>query len=147
MRFCTCLLLSLVILAGNAGARIGERIDPRKRADINGQTVELPRADLPTLSLPVLRHGTAPASRERATPGGKVETHGVEVTTLEFDRVETPGVPQPRANFGPKRPVDTRVRVTTGTVPAPAADISPYRIEATTPAGQQELRRQLNRRP
>jgi hypothetical protein len=150
MKHSLILVVVALFLAGNASARLGERLDPRKLglADVNGKQADLPTLDTKTLSYPVVPQGRASASRERfQSSRGKVETTNVEVTALEFDQVPVETRSQPRANFSAKRPVNTRRQVTTSTVKSPAAEISTYRITTGSAEGQAELKRQLNRRP
>jgi hypothetical protein len=135
------------LLAGTASARIGERVDPKKRADANGKYADLPMLDMKSLDLPVVPQGTAPASRERRRFDKRIGTTTVEMQTLEFDKVETTTQPQPRANFTTKRPVNTSRRIATENVSTSAADISKTRIDAGSAEGQQDLKERLNRRP
>lgn len=147
MKYCLGLITLASWLAVPAFARFGEPIDTNRRADLNGKYVDLPLVDTHSLALPVVPQGTAPASRQRRPFDQRVETKRVEVSTLEFEKVETQTRTQPRANFTAKRPVDTSRRVTTGNVATSAADISTTRIDAGSAEGQQELKQRLNRRP
>jgi len=139
-------------LALPALARFGERIDPTKRVNLTDKRADLPVIspgnviNLKTLPLNTRALPTSPVSGKVVTPGGIVDATMVPTEKREFEKPAMPVRAMPRVNFGCKRaPVSTAAgenkMVETG-----AAPITDRVIEATTPAGNAELQRQLNRR-
>ena len=149
MRF---LILSLVLagLAGRALAGGFERIDPNKRADVTGQTVDFPTLKFETLTAPVCAQPVAPVGNQTVDRNVAVSTKYVATKTVNFTTREFAVVPfknAPQKGFDTKPAEFDQSTVDHSNVEAKSAKIKPRVIRATTPAGDKELQDQINRIP
>jgi len=138
------LAIAVVVLSVPfAGAQLLKPIDQTKRADVNDKSVNPGEVPFNTLSQPT--HGLTNSAL--STGGLKfqdVDTKSVDLKSVEYSTVSTPVLPQ--ANFTAKRIADK---------PSDASDkqldyakrkapINDRQIRAFTPAGEEELKKQLN---
>ena len=150
MRFLFLLLCGTGWIAG-ANAGLLERLDPNKRAEVTGQTVEFPTVNFNTVSSPALRtQSVSPVGGQRVDRNTRVTTQMVETKTVslptrDFAILPSPVVPQ--KNFEAKRAVLDQDPVTTPSVATQSAKIKSRVIRPYTPAGAQELQDQINRTP
>ena len=139
MKWLAWLLGVTVALA--APAQLLSPLDPSKQADVNGKVLDLQRAKVNTI---------APAlypTKEAAVTGQRVTTSTVSTTVrstqmLDFSLRPTTTVPQ--QNFAAKRAAVSDEVLTLPMQSTPGAAITNRVIDLRTPAGQAELREQLN---
>lgn len=135
------------LLVGQAGAGVLGQIDPSRSAEINGRMVDLPNANLNTLSFPNRDLPVSPVSSRQHQIQNMIEARTVKLRTLDRQTVETPTRSLPNANFTAKRAHVSDASVAGETIPTERADVPERIIRTRTPGEQQELMQQLNRRP
>ena len=136
-------LLSILLLAVDASAQILRPIDPKQIADVTGK-----KADLETLKFDTLQQ---PTQTEPVTPlSGKMRTVPATIANKQVNLPESPSfemVPTktiPHQNFTAKRAtLPDNLPAMTATKP-PDAKINQRVIKPFTPAGSEELKKQLN---
>ena len=136
------LVLGLAV-ALSARAQLLAPINPAKTAEVNGKVLDLQRVNANTI---------APAqypTKEVAVTGQRIATSIVDtalrpVQLLDLGLRPTSTVPQ--QNFAAKRAAVSDQVLSFPMQPTPGAAITNRVIDLRTPAGQAELREQLNAR-
>ena len=146
------LILLAVILAASlsapAHAQIVKPIDPTKLADVNNKTVNFGDAQFDTLSQPTrMLPSSSPLSKGNLK-FQDTDQKKAEFNTLEMSTISRPTLP--KANFTTRR---AAVNMTSD-VPRKQAEqtkktaqINGRQIHPFTPAGEEELKHQLNEPP
>ena len=128
-----------------AHAGVFTQLDPHKQADVSGQTVEFSTLHFDSVSQPIRTLPVAPVSGQTVDRSQTVATKNVEFNTLDF-----PGIPsktRPMTNFTTKRATLDQPLIETGNKITGNAKINPRVIRPLTPAGEQELKDQINKIP
>ena len=144
--------IASAFLSGHARAGLHDRIDTSRTADVSGKTVDMPTVNFDTIGLPTREMRSSPVSNQRHETAGTVEMKRVEFSTLEMRNVELRNAEMrthsfPQSNFTPKRAAIPEKQIPVETVPTGSAPVTDRVIRTGSPAGQDELRQQLNRRP
>jgi len=139
---------STICLAGlltGARAAVLTQIDPHKLADVTGQTVDLPTVQFDSVPQQFRTMPVAPVSGKTVDRHQTVATKNVELNTLDFPLVPSKTVPL--TNFAAKRATLEQPPIETGTATTDNAKINSRVIRPLTPAGQQDLKDQINKIP
>ncbi len=144
------LVVALVaVLSPRAGAWTDPRIpvDRTKLADVNGKTVSYSNVPFDTISQPTRDVPGSPLTKGVLKFQG-VDLNNVDLSTRDMSTVSLPVLP--KANFTAKRATadkqndQTSKQVDHTTRKAPITD---RQIRPFTPAGEEELKKQLNEPP
>jgi hypothetical protein len=135
-------LAVFLLLSVAASAQVLRPIDPRRTADASGKAVEMPTINFGTLPQPTRTEPVSPLTGQMREPGKTVETKRVDTTALQYATLPSKVLPQ--TNFTAKRAVVTGALPAADTVKTPRADIEKRVIRPVTPAGAEELKKQLN---
>ncbi|MEI6084774.1 MAG: hypothetical protein WCS70_10775 [Verrucomicrobiota bacterium] len=147
-------LFSAILLASLLGptyAGVLAPIDIQKQADLNGKSVAMPMVNFDSLPQPTRSQTVSPLTGKMSTPGKAVATKNVDLETLtHYSTVPTKVLPQ--TNFTPKYgTVDSSIipmaGVPAANVPTDRARINGRVIRPQTPAGSEELKKQLTQTP
>ena len=146
------LLISLAVLGwvAHAAAGVFERIDPNKRADVTGQTVELPTVKFDSVPMPVSSQPVVAIGSQTVDRGTAVSTKMVPAKTVSFTTREYAVIPtrvEPQKNFTTRRAELDQPTVDRPDFATAPAKINPRVLHDNTPAGAQELQNQINRIP
>jgi len=146
------LLISLAVLGwvAHAAAGVFERIDPNKRADVTGQTVELPTVKFDSVPMPVSSQPVVAIGSQTVDRGTAVSTKMVPAKTVNFTTREYPVIPtrvESQKNFATRRAELDQPAVDRADFVTAPAKINPRVLHDNTPAGAQELQNQINRIP
>ena len=146
------LLISLAVFgwAAHSPAGVFDRIDPNKRADVTGQTVEFATVKFDSVSLPVSALPVVAIGSQKVDRGTAVSTKLVPTKTVGFSTREFAVIPtqtEPQKNFEPRRTEIDQPTVDRGDYATGPAKINSRVLRAHTPAGAQELQNQINRIP
>jgi hypothetical protein len=131
-----------VSLSPLARAQLAKPIDPTKKADVGGKSVNPGEVRFNTLSQP-----TRDLPNSALTKGDlkfqDVDTKGVELNSLQFSSVATSVIP--KANFTAKRIADKTSDESDKRLDhvKKKAPINERQIRAFTPAGEEELKKQF----
>jgi len=139
-------LLMTILVAASASAQVLRQIDPSKNADASGKTVDLPTVNFDTVSQPTRAQLVSPLSGQMRDRAGtvetkRVETKGVETSLLSHSTIPSTIVPQ--QNFSAKRAALASNVPPAERVKTPGAKINKREIRPFTPAGNDELVKQL----
>ncbi len=133
---------AILLAAVSAHAELLKPIDARQRADVNGKTVDMPTVNFDTIPQPTRAQPISPLTGHRVEPADTVETKRVDTPTLTYDSLSNKVLPQ--QNFSAKHAVVAGNASLPPAVDTPKADIKKRVIRALTPAGAEELKKQLN---
>ncbi|HUI07209.1 MAG TPA: hypothetical protein VL486_09400 [Verrucomicrobiae bacterium] len=125
-------------------AQLLRPIDPSKKADVGNKLVKFGDAQLNTVAQPTLDLPNAELSKGNLKLQNTDTKSVADLESLEFSTVETHVVPQ--TNFTGKR-IATKTNEASGKNlddRQKRAPITNRLIRAFTPAGEQELKKQLN---
>jgi hypothetical protein len=118
-------------------------IEPRKQAEIDGTSIELKDAELKSLTEP------ARDLPQRRLPNSELDlkradTRDLQLKSLDFSTLPVRQLPQ--VNFTAKHAAAERQlrHDTRKEIPAPKAPLPDREIRAFSPAGEEELKKQLN---
>ena len=146
------LLISLAVLGWVAQAMAGafDRIDPNKRADVTGQTVDLPTVRFESVPMAVSAQPVVGIGSQTVDRGTAVSTKMVPPKTVSFSAREFNLIParlEPQKNFEPRRSELEQPTVERRDYATGPAKINSRVLRANTPAGAQELQNQINKIP
>lgn len=133
---------AILLAAASAHAQLLKPIDVRQLADVNDKTVDMPTVNFDTIPQPTRTQPILPLTGQRLEPADTVETKRVDTHTLRYDNVAVKVLPQ--QNFSPKRATVAGNASLPPAVDTPKADIKKRVIRPLTPAGAEELKKQLN---
>lgn len=131
----------VVIVARPTPAQLVNQIDPTKQADVNGKIISPGTLNLKSVAQPTVNFSQSPRSDERQS-FSQVELKGISLQQLQLAPYSTEFVPQ--QNFAAKRASITEKPRDEKTVPLTKAPIKDRQIRPFTPAGEEELKKQLN---
>lgn len=137
--------IALASVAAPAFAQVLQPIDPRKQADVSRQFVDPARIGLTTLSQPTHQDSRKPTS-QRSLQFAPADTRSVDKETLRQPSMTFDTRPMPHSNFSAQRAPKADLARDTPTVETARAPITDRIINVYTPAGQEELKRQLRLR-
>ena len=139
-------LLVAILVAASASAQVLRPIDPNKSADVSGKAVDLPTVNFGNVSQPTRSQPVSPLSNQFREGDGIVETKSVETKDVEMSLLSHSTIPAtivPQQNFTAKRaPLASNVPPSER-VKTPNAKINKREIRPFTPAGNDELVKQL----
>jgi len=146
------LLISLAVLGwvAHAAAGVFDRIDPNKRADVTGQTVEFATVHFDSVPMPVSSQPMVAIGSQTVDRGTAVSTKIVPDKKVSFTTREYPVIPtrvEPQKNFAARRAELDQPTVDRPDFATAPAKINPRVLHGNTPAGAQELQNQINRIP
>ena len=118
-----------------------DRIDSNRRADVGDKMIDMSTVHFDSLSQPTRTMPVAPVSSKTADRNQTVEMKHVDFDTLSFATI--PRETAPQQNFQAKRAAS----VDTPTVPIGNAPINQRVIRPLTPAGEKDLKDQINKIP
>jgi hypothetical protein len=135
--------LGIVLLAATASAQMLRPNDLHQRAEASDKNVDLPTLKLETIAQPTRSEPVSPLSNKMREPAGSVADKMVDIpSSLSYSTVATSTIPH--QNFTAKRAVLGDNRPASPTVKTTAAKINQRVIRPLTPAGEEELKKQLN---
>ena len=136
------------LLSAPARAQIVKPVDPTKQADVSNKTVDFGEVQFNSLSQPTsVLPGGSPLSK------GNLKFHDLDQKKTEFNTLEMSTISRPtlpKANFTTRR---ASIDMTSDVARKQAdqttkkAHINERQIRPLTPAGEEELKRQLNEPP
>ena len=128
-----------------ASGQVLKPVDPNKAADVDRKFVDPSMIGLKTLLQPTNPQSgrTAP---QRTLGFSRVDLKWMDTETLRNPAITTDTHEHSRANFSAKRATATDTVRSEKTVESPKAPITDRTIHAYTPAGTEELKRQLRMR-
>ena len=134
---------AILLAAVSVHAELLKPIDIHERADVNDKTVNLPTVNFDSISQPTRPQPVAPLTGRVHGIAQTVETKRVDTHTVSFDTVPDKML-SPQQNFSPKRAsVAGNVELPPPVSTSPA-EIEKRVIRPLTPAGAEELKKQLN---
>lgn len=143
-------LLNLLGLCGAlavASESVAQLLKPadvnQQAADVNGKVYKTGNVELKTLTQPQRSFPHAPQSGVRMAPT-QLEMKGVTLQQLKLSTLSKETVPL--QNFAAKRAVLPEKEQDEKRIPHKTAPIKDRRLRALTPAGEEELKDQLNKR-
>ena len=140
--------LCVILIAGvalSAHGQVLQPIDPTQQADgVSHKFINTEQLTFPATSHPTYPVTDAPLTNKRVEPK-MVDTPRVDQSTLHWDEVPTRTLPH--QNFAAKRAAQSSINLDQPRVDTGAAPVTRRQIRANTPAGEEDLKKQLNKLP
>lgn len=126
-----------------AGAQWLRPIDPRKQADVSGKMIEADDIELKLLSHPA-RETPRLSLSGRGLTLKQIHTKAVDLQTLELRTFSTETLPQAHFSAENAAVAGKKAQQAEKHLQQPRAPINSRQIRAFEPAGEEELKKQLN---
>jgi hypothetical protein len=125
-----------------AVAQVFRPVDPTKQADVNNKTVTLPGVNFQTLPQGSRSFSTLTLPVNRPTQATDVQNRSVNLNTVSLPMITAPTLTRTNITFSDV--AGTGKKLGTNDLPTSIAPITNRQIRAFTPAGEEELKKQLN---
>jgi hypothetical protein len=135
--------LSILLLATTVSAQLFKPVDSHQRAAASDKNVDLPTVNFDTLAQPTRSEIVSPVSGQMREPAGFVANKHADLPeSPSYSTV--PMTTIPHQNFTAKRAPVADNLPSINTVKTTPANINKRVIRPLTPAGEEELKKQLN---